>query len=353
MARPGVLVGGEAGEVRHGGRVVIGRVGARRVEHGLDRPVGPGALVHVQAAPPVGVRHVVAELAERGGARQIGLAGRQTGRRGRQRVPEAEGLRPGGRVASHGIVGVGDPEGGRAAVGRQGADVGGPGAEAEVAGDQVPGLRAVLQEVAVPQVVMAHVALDPRVVAAVHGDAAVEASPHAAAGEVLPIHRPHHVPVHRISGQQALLSHEPQGHAGHAQRAAHPHDVPAEPVLTGGAVAPDHDVAGEQADLRPLVHRHAGDRLQLAVVSELERLGQRHAAAAHRGDGDDLRVVGIEVGRGHHQPVTGAPVGRLLELQLGGAGGGAWRRAGSIRAAPAREDRAFRPTRRGRGSPCP
>ena len=49
--------------------------------------------------------------------------------------------------------------------------------QAEIAGDQVAGLGSVLEEVAVAQVVVADIALDPGVVGAVHRHAAVEALP--------------------------------------------------------------------------------------------------------------------------------------------------------------------------------
>ncbi len=187
---------------------------------------------------------------------------------------------------------------------------------------QVSGLRAVLQEVAVAQVAVAHVALDSGVVGAVDRHAAVEAAPDAAPLEVLPVHRPHDVPVHRVARDQALLSHEPQGHAREAQGAAGAHDVAAEAgLLAGRAVAPHDHVASEQPDLGALVHRPPGDRLELAVVGERQRLIERHGRPARRGDGDHLRVVGVEVGRGHDQHVAGPPAGRALKQELGRAGG--------------------------------
>ena len=172
------------------------------------------------------------------------------------------------------------------------------------------------------QVIVAHVPLDPGVVRAVHRHAAVEALPHAASGEVLPVHRSHHVPVHRIPGHEPLLSHEVQLHAFDPEGPAHPHDVAAESGRAGGAVALDHDVAGKQADLGTLVDGPAADRLQLAVVREDERLRQLHQGPTPRGDGHDFSARGIEVGRGHDQLVPRPPVRRAVELKLRRAGHG-------------------------------
>ena len=193
------------------------------------------------------------------------------------------------------------------------------GAEAQVAGDQVAGLRTVLQEVAVTQVVVADVPLYPGVVGPVDRDAAVEAPPHAVAGEVLAVHRPHQMPVHRVPRHQSALPHESEGYPRDPERAAGPHEVTAVASRARGAVAPHHDVPGEEPDLRALIHRVTRDRLELSVVGERQGLFQRHGRPAHRSDRDDLRVAGFEIGRSDDQSVARSPAGRLRELELGRA----------------------------------
>ena len=101
------------------------------------------------------MRDVVAELGQRRVARTIGLPGREAGRCRGQRIPEAEADRPRRHVAPHGVVGIGQPEGRGVRVGREDADVRGRRArrQAEVPLDRVAGLGAVLEEVAVPEVI--------------------------------------------------------------------------------------------------------------------------------------------------------------------------------------------------------
>ena len=227
---PRVLPGSEIPEIGLDRALIVGRVGPRTVVRRLGVAVGHGAIVHLETAAAVRMGDVAVELAQRVGARQVGLAGGESGRRGREREPEAEALRARRDIVANHVIGVGDPECGGPGVGGQHTlSVGrGPGAEPEVAGDEIARLRAVFQKVSVAQVVVTDVAFHSRVVGAMHGDAAVEALPHAAAHEVLAVHRPHHVPVHRVPRHLPLLSHEVQLDALDPEGATHAHHVAAE-----------------------------------------------------------------------------------------------------------------------------
>ncbi len=198
---------------------------------------------------------VVAELPKRVGTWQIRLAGRESGRRRRQREPEAEALGSRRHVVVNHVVRVGDPERGRPGVGGENAlsvsrDLG---AETEIAGDGIAALGSILKEVSVAEIVVADVALHPGVVGAMDGDATVEALPHAAVREVLAVDRAHHVPVHRVPGHQSLLPHEVQLDAFDPEGAAHAHHVATEAAGARGTVALNQDVPGQESDLCTLI----------------------------------------------------------------------------------------------------
>jgi hypothetical protein len=114
------------------------------------------------------------------------------------------------------FVRIRDPEPGRPGIGGEDALGGGFGSESEIIGDQIAGFGPVLQEVAMAQVVVTDVALDPGIVGPVHGDAPVEALPNTAPGEVLAIDRSHHVPVHWVPGHEPFLPHEVELDGFHA-----------------------------------------------------------------------------------------------------------------------------------------
>ena len=148
--------------------------------------------------------------------------------------PEADALGPGGDVAAYDVVGVGDPERRRGAVaGQQSLALGGPACgEAEVAGHRVVRLGAVLEEVAVAEVVVADVARHGELVRAVDGEAAVERCVDAGVLEVGGVSRgAEHVEVEWVAAQDVLLAHPGQLGAVDARLSAlHHHDLAAEAV---------------------------------------------------------------------------------------------------------------------------
>ncbi|HSO54456.1 MAG TPA: hypothetical protein VL330_17335 [Actinomycetes bacterium] len=119
-----------------------------------------------------------------------------------------------------------------------------------------------------PEHVVGHVALEDHVAGAVDGHAPVEAVVDAQVLEVAAAGVAHHVEVDRVAAQHPPLAHPVQLHPGHAQLAAHDHHLAAEPGRLAGRVALDAQVAGEQADLAPLVEGAAAVALQPAPVAE-------------------------------------------------------------------------------------
>ena len=117
---------------------------------------------------------------------------------------------------------------------------------------------------------------------------------------------------------------------------------PPKPPALRGAVALDHDVAGEQPDLGALVDRVAGDGLQLAVVRVGERLRQRDARAAPRRRRSRPRR-GWDRSRSRRRPACRRRASRARSPARAGSRPRArWREPGPARRAARRGDRACR-----------
>jgi hypothetical protein len=205
----------------------------------------------------------------------------------------------------------------------------------------------------VPQVVVADVALHPRVVRAVHRHAAVLRPPDAAPPQVAPFHAPGHVPVEGVARHPPLLPHQVQLHPLHVRLPrAHHHDVPAEAVRRGVVPADGH-VAGEQPHLGALVQRAPAVALERAPVRVAERLLQHHRLAVHRLHHGLLGLQRVEVGGRDGDAVSGAPVGGALQHQLRGALRGGLRQPRPPPPAPRRGSPACRPAPPAPWSPSP
>ena len=191
---------------------------------------------------------------------------------------------------------------------------------------RVAALGTVFKEVAVAEMIVAHVALGNGVVGAVNRETAIVGLPDRRVADVLPGYIVCHVPVHRISRQVACLSHPQERHTLDMGGATGEHDrVAAEAGGRFRRVALYGDVAGQKCYFGPFVNLAPGDRLHHAPVRIAQRGLQRHGRRGRAGDHRFLCLAGVEVGGSDHDAIAGPPRHRLREQERrapGRCGGG-------------------------------
>jgi hypothetical protein len=191
-------------------------------------------------------------------------------------------------------------------------------------------LVALLEEVAVAEVIEADVVGHLGGVGAVDGHAPLVAVVDGRVAEELPRRVADEVPVERVLAEHPELAAERELDAVDVGGAAGPdHHAGAAPgPIEGGAIAGrrDHDVAGEVRDLRALIDHRAPRALDVLLGERAvvvgERLGHGHGppVGRHRGHRALLGLGEVEAGRPERQPIADLPADRLLERDRGGAG---------------------------------
>ncbi len=134
------------------------------------------------------------------------------------------------------------------------------------------------------------------------------------------------VPVDRVAGEYAELTHVVELGVRHAQRAVfHDHDMAAELRRRRVIRASDDDVVRQQADLGPLLDRAGLAAGGLGGDYRRVPVGQRpvdrdcSAVRGDPGDRDTFLVVHVEVGGGDDDQIAGTPRHGVDERKSGGA----------------------------------
>ena len=285
-------------------------------------------MVHVQTRVIVRVCQVAIKHAQRCAARVNAGVGRDLVRaRGsggafRQRVPEAHALRARRDVVAQGVGGVFDPEGGRAREARvrwqHGIGfLGFAGDKTQVAFQDIAGLRAVLEEVAVANRVERRVVRQGQLVRAVNRDTPVE---HVVDARVLEVRTLPgiglHVKVNGIPAQFGLLTQTREFHVVHAGGAGvHQHHVPTETRHARVLIATHDHVARQKRHLGAALQGLAREGLLLAEVQVRQWGLERHGAAIDAGDHGLFRLQRVKVRGRNRDAVPRTPTGVGLKHQ--------------------------------------